>query len=532
MPDRVGAGIVIAFVPDTAGDVVLRPAGASPMTRRPGGNFPALALSTVRYPLLVVGRDGRVEAASRSAGDLFDVQPDAVQGRYLREIDGGAALLYDAVASAVASGRPLELEMRARGRRFDIAVEPLRGEAGTVSGAVIHASGTHGPSADGSTAPGGDILSLVLDQLPCAVYWKDSRSRYLGGNRVFAEVVGLGSSGAVPGITDDDIMASGDAETVRREDEKVMRTGESLVSIEQQLELSVGGRSIEKLKVPLRAADGEIIGILCIAQDITQRKRTEEKLLTDKLAAEQASRAKTSFLAAASHDLRQPIQALALFAKLLEKRVTEQASRNLVGLIQQSARSLSDLLEAVIHLSKLEAGEVEPNIGPTPLGELVGRLVAEFSHQAVGKGLDFRAVNTDMEVQSDPLLLERILRNLISNAIRYTESGGVLVGCRRRGDQVSIEVWDTGIGIPKDQFGEIFREFHRSRGNNHKAVDGFGIGLAVVDRLTNLLGHRIEVSSVPGKGSVFRIQAEACSPCLFRKKTVERTPFQEKHTDA
>ncbi|UEM06897.1 PAS domain-containing protein (plasmid) [Skermanella rosea] len=526
MPGPDAPGIVAALAPDLAGNVVLRPVGALPMTVRPGGSFPILALGTVRYPLLVVDRDGRVEAASRAAGDLLDVPAEAVQGLYLREIDGPAALLHDAVASATGSGRPAELEIRARGRRFDIVVEPLRADAGAVSGAVIHASETPGVS------PDGDMLSLVLDQLPCAVYWKDSRSRYLGGNRLFAEVVGLGSSRAVPGITDDDIMASVDAETVRREDEQVMRTGESLVSIEQELALAVGGRSIEKLKVPLRGADGGIIGILCIAQDVTQRKRAEEKLITDKLAAEQASRAKTSFLAAASHDLRQPIQALALFAKLLEKRVSEPASRNLVGLIQQSARSLSDLLEAVIHLSKLEAGEVEPNIGPTLVGELIGRLVGEFSHQAVGKGLDFRAVNTDMEVQSDPLLLERILRNLISNAIRYTERGRVLVGCRRRGDRVSIEVWDTGIGIPKDQFGEIFREFHRSRNKNHKAVDGFGIGLAVVDRLTNLLGHSIEVSSIPGKGSVFRIQAEAAPSCLFHKSPVEVLPIQGKHTDA
>jgi len=103
------------------------------------------------------------------------------------------------------------------------------------------------------------------------------------------------------------------------------------------------------------------------------------------------------------------------------------------------------------------------------------------------------------------MLLERVLRNLISNAIRYTERGRVLIGCRRRGATVSIEVWDTGIGIPPDQFGEIFREFHRSHQKTHRVIEGFGIGLAVVDRLTTLLGHRIVVSSTPGKGTVFRI---------------------------
>ena len=134
-----------------------------------------------------------------------------------------------------------------------------------------------------------------------------------------------------------------------------------------------------------------------------------------------------------------------------------------------------------------------------------GGFVEEFTPQAAEKGLDLIVVNTDLEVCSDPLLLERILRNLISNAIRYTERGRVLIGCRRRGATVSVEVWDTGIGIPPDQFGEIFREFHRSHKKTHRAIEGFGIGLAVVDRLTTLLGHRIEVSSTPGKGTMFRI---------------------------
>ncbi|UEM03261.1 PAS domain-containing protein [Skermanella rosea] len=464
-------------------------------------------LSTVQYPLILVDRDGRIETASQVAAELVTVPPEAIHGRYIREVAGSnGALLHDSAMSVITCGQSLRTGLQSRGRWFNVVIVPVTTEAGAVSGAVIHANERITAPEAGEVAGGSDPLWLVLDQIPHAVYWKDRQSRYLGGNRIFAEVVGLASSRAVPGITDYDIMDPSDAEAVRREDQQVMRTGENLVTVDQSLKLATGGKTIEKLKMPLRSESGEIIGILCVARDITEQKRAEDKLLTDKLTAEQASRAKTSFLAAASHDLRQPIQAVALFAKLLDRRVMEPSASNLVGLIQQSVRSLSDLLDAIIHMSKLEAGAVEPDIGPVMLGDLLGRLAGEFTAQAAEKGLDLIVVNTSLEVRSDPLLLERILRNLISNAVRYTEQGRVLIGCRRRGAMVSIEVWDTGIGIPPDQFGDIFREFHRGDDRAHNASEGFGIGLAVVNRLTALLGHRMEVSSAPGKGSVFRIE--------------------------
>ncbi|UEM23119.1 PAS domain-containing protein [Skermanella mucosa] len=465
-------------------------------------------LSTVQYPLILVDREGRIEAASQVAAEIVTVSPVAIRSRCISEVAGSnGALLHDTVVQVVSSGQSLRTELQSRGRWFNVVVMPLLTETGAVSGAVIHANEriTRPPEA-GGVAGGSDPLWLVLDQIPHAVYWKDRQSRYLGGNRIFAEVVGLASSRAVPGITDHDIMDPSDAEAVRREDVQVMQAGESLVTVDQSLKLATGGKIIEKLKMPLRSESGEIIGILCVARDITAQRRAEDKLLTDKRTAEQASRAKTSFLAAASHDLRQPIQAIALFAKLLDRRVTEPSALNLVGLIQQSVRSLSDLLDAIIHMSKLEAGAVEPNIGPVMLGDLLGRLAGEFTAQAAEKGLDLIVVNTGLEVLSDPLLLERVLRNLISNAVRYTEQGRVLIGCRRCGATVSIEVWDTGIGIPPDQCGDIFREFHRCGDRTRNASEGFGIGLAVVNRLTGLLGHQMEVSSAPGKGSVFRLR--------------------------
>jgi PAS domain-containing protein len=207
-------------------------------------------LSTVRYPLILVDREGRLEAASHAAASLFTVSPEALQGRSIGEVAGPHShLLHDAVTSVITSGRLRTTELRSDSQTFDIVVEPIVAETGEVTGAAIHATErfTSPPEVSGIPAVS-DPLWLVLNQLPHAVYWKDRHSRYLGGNRIFAEVVGLGSCDVVPGITDYDIMASSDAEAVRREDEQVLLTGECLATIEQSLKLTAGG-TIEPYRV-------------------------------------------------------------------------------------------------------------------------------------------------------------------------------------------------------------------------------------------------------------------------------------------
>lgn len=234
------------------------------------------------------------------------------------------------------------------------------------------------------------------------------------------------------------------------------------------------------------------------------RERTAE-LHTAKTAAEQAHRAKSRFLAHASHDLQQPLQAIGMFTGMLERQPQSAKAAALLTDLKAAQRSMRDLLNAILDISKLESGVVSPKPADLPLSPLLDQLEAEFAGQAEAKGLRLRAIPTDTVVRSDPALLERIVRNLIANAIRYTESGGVLVGCRIRGDMLWIEVYDTGRGIAEPDRQRIFEEFVQLDRPDRDRSEGIGLGLAIVERLARLLGHPVKVRSVEGRGTVFTV---------------------------
>ncbi len=234
------------------------------------------------------------------------------------------------------------------------------------------------------------------------------------------------------------------------------------------------------------------------------RERTAE-LHTAKNAAEQAHRAKSRFLAHASHDLHQPLQAIGMFTGMLERQPQNAKAVALLSDLKAAQRSMRDLLNAILEISKLESGVVAPKPGEVRLAPLLDQLEAEFTGLAEAKGLRLRAVPTDLVVHSDPALLERIVRNLIANAIRYTEEGGVLVGCRRRGGRLWIEVYDTGRGIAENDRRRIFEEFVQLDRPDRDRSEGIGLGLAIVERLARLLGHPVAVRSIEGKGTVFSV---------------------------
>ena len=251
---------------------------------------------------------------------------------------------------------------------------------------------------------------------------------------------------------------------------------------------------------------GRSLGYRTSIRDITGRKQVEDALRRAHEEAERANRAKSRFLAAASHDLRQPLQAVNMFVAALKATARDAESAEIIASIQESLRATDDLLDALLDVSRLDAGLLQPRPRDIALGDLIDRMEDEFASQAAAKGLTLHTVASSIMVHSDPALIGRMLRNLVANAVRYTDRGRVLVGCRRRGAMVRIEVWDTGIGIPEDKIGAVFEEFYQLGNPERDRTRGLGLGLAIVDRMARLLDYRVDVCSRPGKGSLFAIE--------------------------
>lgn len=262
-------------------------------------------------------------------------------------------------------------------------------------------------------------------------------------------------------------------------------------------------------------------GVNSMASALEENQRTLERRITEataellgqKQAAEAAVLAKSRFLAAASHDLRQPLHALTLLVTALKERVWEKESKRLAEHIEASASAMESLLNALLDLSRLDAGVVEARPVCFPVERVLKSLERQFTPLAQEKGLQLKVRSSELWVFSDPALLERILANLLSNALRYTDQGRVLIGIRRiHKEWLRLEVWDTGRGIPQEFLGRIFEEYFQMENPERHRDKGLGLGLAIVSRTAQLLGSRVSVRSTLGKGSCFSLQVSRCAP--------------------
>src|SRR6266446_769445 len=264
-----------------------------------------------------------------------------------------------------------------------------------------------------------------------------------------------------------------------------------------------------------------------LTTDVTERKRFEDELSLAWKTAELADRAKSSFLAAASHDLRQPLQTLKLLQAALEPHHPSGEARKLVAGIGQSLDTMTSILSSLLDVNRLESGNLRPSVSEFSLNEIFEPLAVDFVAPVQERGLRLCIVRSGLIVRSDRRMLAEMIRNLLSNAVRYTDRGRILLGCRRAGDNVRIEVWDSGVGITEDQLPHIFHEYYQGTGGAERG--GFGLGLAIVKRLGEILDHRVEVRSIPGKGTRFFIEVPRGRSSV---KVPEAAPLVHPHNDA
>jgi len=298
------------------------------------------------------------------------------------------------------------------------------------------------------------------------------------------------------------------------------------------------GRVVETRVQPM--ADG---GMVSTFTDVTDYKKVEselreiaetlemrveertEQLRQAKLEAEQANQSKTKFVAAASHDLLQPMNAARLFVSALRSRdLRDGEAASLAERVDTSLRAAEELVDALLDISKLDAGAVDPEIKDVAAADLLEPLAEQFAPLAADRGLELTVLPTRLAVRTDPRMLKRVLQNFIANALRYTRHGGVLVGCRRRGADVEFQVWDTGPGVPADALAVIFEEFRRLEQPSPWGEKGVGLGLSICDRIARILDHKLIVNSRHGHGSVFAIRVpRSVAQAVYRVTQDPRT---------
>lgn len=274
---------------------------------------------------------------------------------------------------------------------------------------------------------------------------------------------------------------------------------------EREIEAPAGKWFTRRI-LPYRTHEGRVEGVVVTFTDVTERKLSASALETARQQAERATLAKSRFLAAVSHDLRQPLQTLSLLQELLSEATIDNTARDLLRQIRQTTAVMVAMLNTLLDINQIEAGTVKVTVSAFAVDGILDDLLDEFHFQADEQGIELRLVHSSAVIASDRALLKQMLRNLLSNAIKYTRTGRILLGCRRRHGGLNIEVWDTGVGIPEAEWTAIFDEHYQLDNSARERGRGLGLGLAIVRHVGDLLGHPVELRSRMGKGSMFAVR--------------------------
>ena len=459
---------------------------------------------------LFLDRDLNIRFFTPAATALFRIIAADI-GRPLSDLTllaSDADLLADARAS-LAGAAPLGHEIEAQSSAWYIRrILPYRTQDNRIEGVVITFSDiSEIKAAEREIEAARRYSDSIIDTVRQPLVVLDKELHLVSANRSFYRIFALEPGEAVGKALDTLAGHHAGAEGLRAFLAQVHGEPTHIEDYETEIELPGLGRRLLLLNAS-RLAEGPHgrPKILLAIDDITERRRAAEALGAAKRDAEHANLGKTRFLAAASHDLRQPLQTLSFLQGILAKQVTDTTVLRLIDRLGETVSAMSGMLDTLLDINQLEAGIVRREVVDFPVNVLLDQLRTQFAYHTTAHRLRWRVVSSRLCVRSDPRLLEQMIRNLLSNAVKYTSQGKVLLGCRRRGDKLRIEVWDTGIGIPADHLAAIFEEFHQLDNPARERSKGIGLGLAIVQRLADLLGHTIDVRSRPGKGSVFAVE--------------------------
>jgi two-component system CheB/CheR fusion protein len=490
-------------------------------------------LNSTDVATLFLDVDLNIRFFTPAAKSLFNVIASDV-GRPLADLTRRFQddnLLPDARA-VLASQVPIRREVKADSDSwFMRGMLPYRSEDGQVEGLVITFAGiSEIKAAEREIEAARAYLDSIIATIRQPLVVLDEDLRVISASSSFHRVFSVEPEDLIGRR----LLAAGDhldVPTLRDFLTSIQARGTTINDQEVEMELpGLGRRSFSMSARVLREEPSARRKILVAIVDVTDIKREGKALEVAKSEAERANVGKSRFLAAASHDLRQPLQTISLLQGMLEKRVRDEPTLKLVHRLDETVNTMSSMLDKLLDINQLEAGIVRPTIVDFPIKRLLDELTTEFAYHTAGNDLEWRVVSSSLAVRSDPRLLEQIMRNLLSNAVKYTTDGKLLLGCRRQGGNLRIEVWDTGPGIPELELPAIFEEFHQLDNPARERSKGLGLGLAIVQRLADLLGHKIDVRSRVGAGSVFTIEVPLGRPELAevpapsQKEAEESTP--------
>ena len=460
---------------------------------------------------LSLDRDLRIRFFTPAAGTRLGIGPTDI-GRPLADLSLTSAdpALLDDAQSVLTRPMPIRREVKtADGPRLRRTVMPYCDETGRAQGVLATFTDVTGmKAAEDETLRAKFNAESIIDAIGEPLVMLDENMNILFANRPFYRFLDISPGKAVGHRLDDAGGHRPGHTALAAFIETIKAANGDVDAYPMQLDLSHRGRRQLVLSTrEIGARRDAKRRILVAIEDVTEAAEAQRETELARQKAEQASLAKTRFLAAASHDLRQPLQTLRLLRAVLAEKVADPEAKQLLAQCGQALRIFSDMLDSILDINRLDAGAIQPQIVAFPIDELCARLREDLAVQAAAAGLEWHVVRSSAVVRSDPRLLERMLRNLLSNAIKYTPRGKILLGCRRRGAVLSIQVWDTGPGIPQSEQQAIFQEFHQGTASAQAAgVRGLGLGLSIVQRLAERLGHRVDLVSRVGSGSMFSIE--------------------------